>query len=79
MRIPQAVSDKAKDLIEVYGNNIMYIGNCNNKDVFRFLFPKNERTGFPYVYLYDSQTNTAEEITGIQAMKYIRRLSSYNI
>ena len=33
-----------------------YIGKYDNKDVFRFQFPDKERTGFPYVYLYNRYT-----------------------
>lgn len=73
MHIPEAVLDKAKELIDIYGNKIRYLGKCDNKDVFKFQFPENERTGFPYVYLYDKQLNTVEEVTGKNAIKIIRR------
>lgn len=74
MELPKAVLDKAKNLIDVYGNNVLYIGKFDNKDVFRFQFPDKERTGFPYVYLYDRYTDTAEEVTGKRVLKLLRKL-----
>ena len=72
MDIPQKVIEKAKDLIDVYGIKIKYIGKFENKEVYLFQFPKNDRTGFPHVYLYDKYTETAEEITGVKALKIMR-------
>ena len=76
MNIPQIVLDKAKDLIEAYGNKIKYIGEYEKKEVYHFQFPKNERTGFPHIYLYDKRTETAEEVTGIKALKILRCVKS---
>lgn len=79
MKIPKAILDKAKNLIDSYGNNIRYLGNNENKDVFQFQFPKKERTGFPFIYMYDRHTNIVEEITGLQALRIIRETLSINI
>jgi len=72
MDIPKKVTDKAKDLIDVYGNRIKFIGEYEKKDTYQFKFPQNERTGFPYIYLYDKRTEIVEEITGIKALKIMR-------
>lgn len=79
MKIPKAVLDKAKDLIDSYGNNIQYLGNIEYKDIFQFRFPNKERTGFPFIYMYDRHTNVVEEITGIQALRIIRETLFANI
>ncbi len=72
MDIPQIVLEKAKDIVDVYGNKIKYIGEYENKEVYQFQFPKNERTGFPHIYVYDKRTKAVEEVTGIKSMKIIR-------
>lgn len=71
MAIPQAVLDKAKELIEYYGENFESLGVHQGKQVYKFVFPLGERTGFPYVYLYDEQTNEVEKITGINAIVFL--------
>lgn len=68
MEIPQVVKDKAKDLIETFGENFEKLGIYQGKQVYKFLFPEGSRTGFPYVYLYDEQTKAVEVITGIKAI-----------
>lgn len=77
MEIPQKVIDKAIDLIDAYGKKIRYLGEYENKQVYYFQFPKNERTGFPHIYLYDKRTETTEEVTGIKALKIIRCVENY--
>lgn len=74
MDIPKAVIQKADSLIESYGCNFKRLGSYDDNDAYQFLFPQNERTGFPYVYLYNHKTEKAEEITGMQALKIIRQV-----
>lgn len=74
--IPQSVINKAKNLVDFYGCNFEHLGLYNEKETYKFLFPKNERTGFPFVYLYDKQSDTTEEVTGIKGLKILRFLIS---
>ena len=69
--IPQVVKDKAKNLVEQYGDNIRFVGINGDHAVYSFVFPKNERTGFPYIYVYYEQDNSVEEITGISALEIL--------
>lgn len=69
--IPQVVKDKAKKLVEQYGDNIRFVGIKGGHAIYSFVFPKNVRTGFPYVYLYNEKDNSVEEITGIRALEIL--------
>ncbi len=71
MDIPQIVTEKAKELIELYGPQLAYIGNYENQQVYMFQFPENTETGFPFVYLYDKTSDGATEVTGIDALEVI--------
>lgn len=71
MEIPPAILDKAKDLIATYGVHFERLGLYNGCLVFKYVFPKGLRTGFPYVFLYDEKTKKVEEITGIEALEII--------
>lgn len=74
MKVPQAVKDKAKELIETFGEHFEKLGIYQGKQVYKFVFPQGSRTGFPYLYLYEEQTNLAEEITGIKALEILMKL-----
>lgn len=69
--IPQVVKDKAKNLVEQYGDNIRFVGINGDNAVYSFMFPENERTGFPYIYVYNKKDNSVEEITGIRALEIL--------
>lgn len=72
--IPKAIIEKAITLIDKYGCHFRYIGNLNENEVYIYVFPKNERMGFPFVYLYDKEKNNAEELTGIEALKLLKSI-----
>ncbi len=74
MEVPQAVKEKAKELIDTFGEHFEKLGIYQDKQVYKFVFPQGFRTGFPYVYLYDEQTNIAEKITGIKALEILASL-----
>lgn len=74
MEVPQAVKDKAKELIETFGEHFEKLGIYQGKQVYKFVFPQGSRTGFPYLYLYEEQTNLAEGITGIKALEILTSL-----
>lgn len=71
MNTPESVKEKAKGLIELYGEHFVKIGLFENRCVYQFVLPSNICTGFPFVYLYDSDTDKAEEITGLKALDII--------
>lgn len=73
--IPQLVIDKAKDLVEKYGKNFRLLEKKNGKSIYVYEFPQNERTGFPYIFIYDEEDSAVEEITGIKALKMLRHRS----
>lgn len=77
MEIPKAVLDLANELVENYGCNFQHLGIYEEREVYKFLFPTGERTGFPFVYLFDKQEDVAEELTGMKALKFLRILNQY--
>ncbi len=70
--VPAEVAIAAHKLVALYGPNLALIGKHNGQDVYRFLFPENDETGFPYVYLYDGKK--AREVTGHDALSIIASL-----
>ncbi len=67
-KIPNAVLEAAKNLIERFGENIKKIGTYENKEVYMYQFPKNSTTGFPFIYLYNMEFDQAMSITGFRAL-----------
>ena len=73
MEIPQAIKDAAKELIELYGDNILYVGQYSNNDIYQFQFPEDSDTGFPFVYLLNKD-ETIEKITGPEALDLLQAI-----
>jgi len=73
--IPQSVIDEAQDLIQLYGNTLIYRGVYNDCDIYQFVFPENMETGFPFIYLHDVEADQVLEISGSRALKMLRELS----
>jgi len=69
MDTPHAVLDKARGLINTYGEHFAYHGVYQDKHVFQFVFPAGMKTGFPYFYLYDEFLCNVEVVTGMKALK----------
>lgn len=69
--IPESVIEEAKGLIEIYGNNLEYLGEYKGSGVYKFKFPKDSETGFPFVYMHDSTKDKVMEITGFDALDII--------
>ena len=70
--IPLAVVTAAKHLIDEYGRNIVYIGKKDIWNVYVFQFPKGSLTGYPYVYLYDTEEHDVTTVTGFDALDIIK-------
>lgn len=66
--IPKEVIEAAKNLIELYGENIKALGTYKDQEVYKYQFPKNSFTGFPFVYLYDKVSGQVFTITGFDAL-----------
>jgi len=73
MEVPQAVLDKAKGFIDKFGEGFNDLGLNHGKHVYQFVFPERQRTGFPYIYLYDETSDEVEEVTGTRAIKIIHQ------
>ena len=71
-QIPQIVKDAASDLIEEYGDNFDYLGKYEGADAYRFKFPEDADTGFPFVYIHKDGKVT--EITGFEALDIVSLL-----
>ena len=69
--IPKQVKLEAKNLINLYGESIGFLGEYNGYEVYFFQFPENELTGFPFVFLYDREEDCADTITGFDALNII--------
>ena len=50
--IPQAVKQEAANLSKIYGEHISYLGKDNGAEYYKFDFPEDADTGFPFVYQY---------------------------
>ena len=71
METPKKVIQEAGELVEMYGDKFAYLGKWKDgRDVFVFEMPENEKTGFPFVYLYD-KNELVMEVTGFDALDII--------
>lgn len=70
--IPASVIAAASGLLSLYEPRFEYLGKHGSKDVYMFLFPKGELTGFPFLYLYED--GQATEVTGVRAVRLLRSL-----
>lgn len=68
-KIPQIVKDAARDLIEMYGDAIDYLGKYEGADFYMFKFPEDAETGFPFVY--QCENGEVLEITGFHALDVV--------
>ena len=69
--IPQKVKAAASYLIEMYGDNIKFVGTYQESDVYEFLFPVETETGYPIVFLYND-AGEVQKITGFKTFKILR-------
>ena len=69
--IPESVIKEATGLINLYGNTLKYLGEHKGFDVYKFVFPKDTETGFPFVYLHDTSNDRVMEITGFDALHIV--------
>ena len=67
MEAPQIIKDEAKELINMYGDQIIHIGQYDNREVYQFIFPGESTTGFPFVYLVNNN-EAVEKVTGPEAL-----------
>ena len=68
MNTPESVIKAAADLIELFGSNFDFLGAIEGKDAYQFIFPEDEETGFPIVFLYNPTTGEAEKLAGWEAL-----------
>ena len=66
--IPKSVLQEAKSLIELFGNNFKYLGELWGCSVYMFVLPEQQVTGYPFVFMYDHDDETADKITGFEAV-----------
>ena len=74
--IPIKVQSEAQHLINRYGQNFDYIGNFNGHEYYIYKFPEETITGFPFVYVYNSETEEVLEISGSRALDIIGELAN---
>lgn len=74
MEIPQAVKRQARNLIEQYGFKADYIGECDGQQVFQFKLPNDQENGFPIVYLYNPNSDSVLEVSGMRALEILIQL-----
>ena len=67
--IPIQVKKAAAELIEAYGDSIVYIGEYSGCEAYLFQFPEDSSTGFPFVYLFGD--NKVTEVSGGIALDII--------
>lgn len=69
MKIPAKISEAARELIAMYGENLAYLGEHDGSAVYQFKFPDDVDTGFPILYLLKDDKVT--EVSGFEALKII--------
>lgn len=72
MIVPKEVSAAAASVIAKYGANFKLLGEFEGSEVYRYCFPKDMRTGFPFLYLYKDKK--VKFVTGWDALKIVRLL-----
>lgn len=72
MNIPEQVKNKARWLIEQYGDSFDYLGDYEGQDAYLFNFPEDTVTGLPFVYLFKDGHVT--EKTGFESLDIIALL-----
>ena len=73
-KIPEGVIKEAKDFVNLYGNTLKHIGKYNGYDVYRFGFPENTETGFPFLYLHNLSRDEVTRISGFDALDIINSI-----
>jgi len=74
-KIPAKVIKEAESLINMYWENIRYLGTNKDYEYYQFIFPENAETGFPFVYIYSPQDWEVLEVTGFRALDIIGEFS----
>ena len=69
MSVPAEVLKAAASLVGAYGAHFSLLGNRDGRDVYCYEFPKNNYTGYPFVYFYGD--GKVEEVTGEEALEII--------
>ena len=72
MEIPAEVLKAAAKIVSQYGENFTLVGEHEGSDVYRYRFPQNMKTGFPFLYLY--KDGKVRFVTGYDALKIVRLL-----
>lgn len=75
MKIPEKIKHQANDLIELFGDNITYIGKYQGQEVFQFILPADQENGFPIVYLYDPKSDKVETVGGMDAIDLLNNIN----
>lgn len=69
--IPQKVKEATSFLIEMYGDNIEYLGTYQGQAVYQYLFPEDTATGYPFVFLHNG-AGEVQKITGFKTFKILK-------
>lgn len=70
-KVPIVVREKAMPLIKQYGENVVYIGKKDIWMIYMYKFPEETLTGYPFVYLYDTQEDSVVVIDGFDALQLL--------
>ena len=69
--IPAEVIKEAEGLINMFWENIKYLGTYADAEYYQFVFPEDTVTWFPFVYIYYKQKWQVMEITWFDALDII--------
>ena len=72
MEVPAEVLKAAAKIVSQFGGDFAILGEYQGKEVYRFRFPENAKTGFPFLYLY--KDGKVDFVTGWEALKIVRLL-----
>lgn len=70
-KIPEQVIKKAESLIAEYWENIIYLGADEDVEYYKYVFPENTKTGYPFVFIYHPQSGEVEVITGFETFQIL--------
>ena len=76
--VPNVVKAAAKQLIDRYGGSLRYLGSYKGEEVYQYRFPVHVQTGFPFVFLLNTEKNVVMGKTGYEASNIINELYKNN-
>lgn len=72
MEIPKQVKKAARELIQMYGDSFLYLGQYEGADVYQYQFAETAVVGFPILFLW--KNGSVREVMGFDSVSIISQL-----